>query len=295
MRPAPGVAAAQIIGICLLLRPWCHSFQSTTHPMWPASRRPTAPHCQFTGRARKTTLDEASDRSSPSMDQLVEHEIEAEIVKSLNAVNAFNISTATNRGPPSLRREIELLISLNHSDDALPQLHELWNREKEPFAAPALRNDDGETTESSPRPLNRPWYSLTMSLQERRLLRQIQQHPRWPEPRIQLAQLYCRERRNLLQALEQCLIVLELKPWHADLAKVLMLLSLQRSDLAMALTWARLRLPKLKNSAGARRRRHAWVERAVAQAMEQLDAVEDERERARMKTTGSVISDDAWP
>ena len=293
MRPALGVAAAQMIGM-VLLWPWCHSFQSKAPPLWPtASRRqlrPYAPH--ITCSSRKGAHDESSDHSS-DIDQLIERDIEAEIDKSLNAVNAFNISTATNRGPPTFRREIELLMSLNHSDDALPQLHDLWEKEKEPFAAPVLRNDDEKTPESS---LGHwPWFSLTLSMQERRLLRQIQQHPRWPEPRIQLAQLYCREQRNVLHALEQCLVVLELKPWHVDLANLLMMLSLQRNDFAMALTWARLRLPKLKYSAGARRRRAAWVERAVAQALEQLDAVEDERERARMKTTGSVISDDTWP
>jgi hypothetical protein len=133
------------------------------------------------------------------------------------------------------------------------------------------------------------------------LQRKIQKHPQWIDPRIKLAQLYCRERRNILQAFEQCLVALELKPWHIDLPQLIVELSLQRKDLGMALTWARLRLPKLYlNSTGTetarrRRRRELWVERAVSQAIQQFTVVEEERERSKRKTTGFVISEEAWP
>jgi hypothetical protein len=286
MRATIAVALAQFLGAALLIFPrrgWCFSFQLSLFQLRPASSRYSS----------QVQLNE--NNMYEELNHVVEQEVENEIARSLGSVDAFNATTAVNRGPPTFRREIELLLSLKESDAAIPLLRELWKTEKEPFAAPIPANDDDSIdfahSESNRRT---SWHFWHVPKDERRLKRQIQQYPRWAQPRIQLAQLYCQEQRNIRQAFEQCLVVLELKPWHVDLPNLLMELSLQRNDFAMAITWARLRLPRLDGGSETRRqRRHAWVDRALNQAMEQLEAVEDERERARIKTTGFLVSDEA--
>jgi hypothetical protein len=185
------------------------------------------------------------------------------------------------RRVPVLEREIELLKSLANSDDAVYKLKELWLTEKEPYVNPMM--------------LHRSTSQSLGYMSKGQLQRQIRQHPKWTEPRMTLAQMYYKEQRTLL-AFEQCLEVLELKPWHFEMNDLLVKLSLQRQNMGMALTWARLRLPELRKDRDKKEnwRRQAWVDRAVAQAVEKLEELENERVRSMMKTAGLVISADAF-
>ncbi|GKZ01194.1 hypothetical protein MPSEU_001070800 [Mayamaea pseudoterrestris] len=281
----------------------CHSFQSQpSSSACASSSMPLRNDVQMQARtAASDAHDESISLESRAELSFIEEKVAAEIAQTLASFNAVNTSTAINRGPPAFRREVQLLQSLAESDDDLQQLQELWKIEKEPFAAsitplPKVHVDN----DSFPRTIwQRYWI---MSGEERRLLRQIRKHPHWADPRLRLAHLYLHENRNILQALEHCLVVLDVKPWHLELADLLVQLSLHRKDLGMALAWARLRFPKLvsigsSNADTARRRkqrRKVWVERAISQAIQQLDAGEGNRERSRMAMSGLVISEEVW-
>jgi hypothetical protein len=204
---------------------------------------------------------------------------------------------------PVVEREIELLLSLVDSDDAIADLEALWTTEKEVYMSNS--QSEGGVSLKKAKTSTMGWLSLSPSslllqMSKGQLRRQIRQHPSWAEPKFRLAQLYSGDTDKTLEALEMCLQVLDLKPWHIGVHDLLLRLSLRRKDLGMALTWARLRLPRLngaRTAKGKKRRvarRKAWVDRAVAQATEELEILEGKREQSMMETAGLVIPSDAW-
>ncbi|GAX25434.1 hypothetical protein FisN_1Hh389 [Fistulifera solaris] len=161
------------------------------------------------------------------------------------------------------RREIEiqLLASLNDSDDAVEELMHLWIAERGDEYATTIMEMEKEC-------------SVGLLQEEVVLRRMIQEQPGWAEPVIRLATLLFYKGRTE-ESYEMALHALYLKPWHIEVPQLLVLLALREQNMAKALSWARRGMPALSRT---NRRRKEWVALSLEQAREQFDNAERQRE-----------------
>jgi hypothetical protein len=180
--------------------------------------------------------------------------------------------------------EIELLRSLEASDDAADALMDLWMvvdcGGDAAADALSLRRMEDECPEGT----------------EEALRGMIARHPGWIEPRNRLALLLflsgrCGECQLLVRT------VLRHRPWHFEALQLQVLLALEfHRDRALALRWARRGLPPLrrrdrsKNSTSRSSRRQRWVEQAVRDATERLLAAISETENRMSSSSPSRAS-----
>lgn len=113
--------------------------------------------------------------------------------------------------------EIELLKSLENSDDALEELVHLWLYQHGGDAAAALEDMSGEVSPGL--------------FHERRVLEAItRDYPSWAEPQMRLgALLYYKGETE--HAKQLAIRTLNLKPWHFEAYQLMILLSLQDGDM----------------------------------------------------------------
>lgn len=182
--------------------------------------------------------------------------------------------------------EMELLASLNESDDAVEELMHLWITERD--------------QESAEQILQMQQQCSTGLVQEEDQLRQMMEwHPTWAEPYVRLATLLYYKGRND-ESYEMALTALELKPWHIEAPQLLVLLALREQDMGRALFWARRGLPPLRGAEREEeefkptyRRRRQWVKRSLRQAQDQLRAAERAR-AAWVQSTPDEQQNIAW-
>lgn len=171
--------------------------------------------------------------------------------------------------------EIELLKSLEDSDDALEELVHLWLYQHGGEAAEALEEMHGDCSPGL--------------FHERAILEAItRDYPSWAEPQMRLgALLYYKGETE--QARELAMGTLQLKPWHFEAYQLLILLALQDGDMGKALVWARQALPSIHS-----KRRAAWVRRAVTAAEGQLKELVGPSKPADEPERDLFDLDDAW-
>lgn len=160
--------------------------------------------------------------------------------------------------------EIHLLGKLEHGDEALADLWELWFQERGQSAAARLHEAD-KLTNMGPQ----EWEKAEKTLLE--LITEYGVH--WAEPSNRLATLYYMQGK--MKASEAvCLVVLAVKPWHFGALSGLVMIHANLNDAENARLWASRRLPSFA-PVGPNRRREQWVSLAVEQAKEKLRIAED--------------------
>jgi len=181
--------------------------------------------------------------------------------------------------------EMELLRQLNDSDDALPDLWNLWFYERGPAAGARLLAAEELAVHSDRKMQNKAEDAL------KELMREYGLH--WGEPVHRLATLYYQQGR-LLQAEELFRTVLAVKPWHVGALSGLVVSYAERHAVHEARRAAALRLPKLASAPGSsNRRRQQWVARAVAQA-EAILAHAEERLRVGFGQEDEHVTHHRW-
>jgi len=156
-----------------------------------------------------------------------------------------NVLTSTSRH--RRRLEMELLKSLQESDEAVEELMHLWMYEHGTEAATEL---EGMQEEASP----------GLVREQVVLSEMIQEYPSWAEPHVRLATLLY-YKGETQQARELVKSSLQLKPWHFEAIQLLILLALREGDMGEALMYARQSLPPIDS-----KRRAVWVHRALQEA-----------------------------
>jgi len=203
----------------------------------------------------------------------------------------------TNAGRRLRELEMELLESLTDSDAGIEELIHLWTTERDEEASTHLLAMQSAASECS-----------AGLVQEEAALRQMsERYPAWAEPYSRLATLlyYKGEAREAIEMAEKAV---DLKPWHFEALHIAVLLSqqIQENDdddsvAAAAATptfihqkraqrLARKALPDLKDRQG----RKVWVERAVAQAAQQLREAEKVTRYAQRSRQCVFREEDIW-
>ena len=238
---------------------------------------------ESTRKRRNNDIEEARK----SFEELLRDEtIAAQIYSDDKSEEKASILTSAGLHRRSI--EMSLLESLRDSDDAIDELVHFWITERDPECAAQIFAMEEQCSDG-------------LIVEERQLLRMMDQHPTWAEPVVRYATLLFLTGRAD-EAYEMALDALELKPWHFEIPQLLIMISLRNEDLAQALLWARRALPKQKKGDSdtvANRRRHQWVERALEASKKQLCDAEKLREEmtrrlSMLSAQSSSPSLEAW-
>lgn len=157
------------------------------------------------------------------------------------------------------RAEIELLRAVEHGDESLSDLWDLWFNERGSNAAAKLHEAD-ELTGYGPAGWERAESILIELIEEYGI--------HWSEPTNRLATLYY-IKGNLKASEAACKAVLAVKPWHFGALSGLVMVYAGLNDAENARFWAARRLPTYA-PVGPNRRREQWALNAVEHASEQL-------------------------
>jgi tetratricopeptide (TPR) repeat protein len=153
--------------------------------------------------------------------------------------------------------ELQLLDHLEHTDESIDPLVDLWTLERED-AAPILRRMEEQCSPGL--------------LEEEAQLRNMIDYygDEWAEPMARLA-LILFTKRQYQDAAILCQRALEVKPWHFEVGKLLVAIELRQQQFELALKTARhYTLPEL-NSRTANKRRREWVQKWQSKAREVLE------------------------
>ena len=178
-----------------------------------------------------------------------------------------NVLTTTSRHRRQL--EVNLLASLEDSDDAVEELMHLWMYEYGSEAANALIEMQEEASPGLVR-------------EQAILMEMMQDYPTWAEPVVRLATLlyYKGETQPSRQLVRDAL---QLKPWHFEAIQLLIMLALRDGDTGRAIVLARQALPPLGS-----KRRSEWVRRAMYEANAQYQNL------LRKQSDSSDLEAEVW-
>ncbi|GKZ01213.1 hypothetical protein MPSEU_001072600 [Mayamaea pseudoterrestris] len=188
------------------------------------------------------------------------------------ALRHLHVLTSSCRRRKQL--EIQLLQSLEDSDEALEELIHLWIHEGAPEDANIILDMQEEC-------------SPGLVKEEALLKKMIRKHPSWCEPSLRLATLLFYKGRTE-ESFELAHRARELKPWHFEVYPLLIMLNLRgpNPSFQSAIGWARMGLPKLHG-----RRRHEWVMRAVEQAETQFETAKAISEQIMLRPQSELTAE----
>jgi hypothetical protein len=193
--------------------------------------------------------------------------------------NAKSLMSSSSRRRRLL--EMELLQSLQDSDDAVEELVTLWMTERGPEQAQLLQDMQD--------------YCSDGLVDEEALLRQLQYEQGdddddddWLEVSFRLAMLLYYKGQSI-ESKSLCWHVLRHKPWHFEAAHLALLLAFREGRQDDVWRWAREQLPPLNPQKG-NARRHRWVERAVLRARESLERAELELLHAQQQESLRIVA-----
>lgn len=159
----------------------------------------------------------------------------------------------TSTGRSFRELEIELLQSLENSDDALDELVHLWTTEKDKNAAAAMLHMQKQCSEG-------------LVAEEAMLEEMTRRFPGWAEPHSRLAMLLFHQGvEQLDRAAAMAERAIHLKPWHFEALQLLVVLNHCLKDPKKAMRYRRLSLPPL-NAKNDNRMRKKWVSDAMKAA-----------------------------
>jgi hypothetical protein len=166
----------------------------------------------------------------------------------------------THTGRKRRELEIALLRSLEHSDDGIEKLMDLWVHEcpcERRSVRIMKRMDEFSSSDGSS--------NIDSEEAESTLRKIIADCPYWTEPAGRLALLMFSQGR--LTECQYCIDqVLSLKPWHFEVLQLQLLVHLVRKDYVSAIRTARWGLPPIQQP----KKRKVWITAAVARAQYQL-------------------------
>lgn len=179
------------------------------------------------------------------------------------------------------RVEMDLISSLEDSDEAIDELMSLWLVER--GIEGAMKCKDMEIL-----------CSPGLAVEERALRGLIEQYGSdWAEPMSRLAALLF-FRGETKESEYWCHVALAVKPWHFEAVQTLVLNALRREDIASALYWKRKGLPNL-NEANQHKKRKEWVKHAVKLAQESLNKAEAAAEERQCDDAfENIPAGEAW-
>ncbi|CAB9496392.1 expressed unknown protein [Seminavis robusta] len=156
--------------------------------------------------------------------------------------------------------EMELLQSLQDSDDAVEELMGLWMVERGMEAGEALQAMEMACSPGL--------------LKEEAILRELLDEfgVHWAEVVSRLASLKYFQ-GNTPESKQWTEIALAVKPWHFEVIHTCVLNALREQDLGAAVRWQRKALPPLNPDTNNRARK-AWVRQALKYAQESMDKAE---------------------
>ena len=224
----------------------------------------------FVSPSSTTTTSSHRFRAATTQVHISRHEVEQyranleNLMRQQNNLENLEQQSQKEHGLTSTARhrrmlEIELMKSLEKSDDAINELMHLWMYENDASMAHELEDMQDEC-------------SPGMRYEEHRLLDMIRQFPTWAEPRARLALLFFFQGRTH-DSYDVAIDTLKLKPWHFEIYPLLVLLSLRKGEFGQALAWARRALPPHRPD-GPNKRRNEWIRIAVELAQDQLNQAE---------------------
>lgn len=158
--------------------------------------------------------------------------------------------------------EIRMLLHLKHGDDALEDLWNLWFQERGTVEAGQLARAQQLSNHQ------RTWEQAEVALLE--LIETYGVH--WVEPMNRLATLYYMQGK-LKESEALCKIVIAIKPWHFGALSGIVMVYAGLHEVNEARHWAVHRLPTFAPT-GSNRRREQWVQKAVHEAQDSLEAAE---------------------
>lgn len=181
----------------------------------------------------------------------------------------------TSIGRERRETEIALLESLVDSDEAIPELWDLWYKSRGPQPARELMATERLVAQGQPEAWKQAEHML------RKLIAKEGIH--WVEPVNRLATLMFLQNRQE-ESLELCLLVLALKPWHFGALSGVVMVYRGLQDNTNMLKYALQRMPPLpaskeeatkmeeqsRQSGGKIETRQAWVDRMVGTAKDAL-------------------------
>ena len=182
-----------------------------------------------------------------------------------------------------MEMEISLLESLAESDDAIPELWNLWYNARGPEAAKELHQTEALVAQGQPE----AWAKAEIQL--KKLIAREGIH--WAEPVNRLATLMFLQSRHE-ESKELCEIVLTLKPWHFGALSGMVMVLQGLQDTEGMLDYARQRMPPLPKKGqeekeppkelGELETRQMWVDRMLDRARAKLLGLEMGLEEAFM-------------
>jgi tetratricopeptide (TPR) repeat protein len=156
--------------------------------------------------------------------------------------------------------ELKLLESLEQSDESIDPLIDLWTSERQD-AAPILRAME-------------EYCSPGLQIEEAELRNMIDCYGmEWAEPMARLA-LVLFTKRQYDEAAFWCRQALEIKPWHFEVGRILVVVYLRQERFAQALKTARKHILPSLNVRTQNKRRKSWVEQATMKARQILTEIE---------------------
>lgn len=183
--------------------------------------------------------------------------------------------------------EMQLLKSLEDSDDAIDQLVHLWTTERDGEAASDMLFMDLSCSKG-------------LEIEEARLWQLIEEHPGWAEPHARLAAVLFHKGGPMHGSIAADMAVraIDLKPWHFEALHLMVAISTNFNDMEGSMHWSHMALPPLDQETQNRDRKE-WVKRSLMQAMGRFQ--EAERTTASIRqgkgqrtVTLSKTSDDSW-
>lgn len=164
----------------------------------------------------------------------------------------------TSSGRRMREVEMQLLKSLEDSDDAIDQLVHLWTTQRDGEAASDMLFM-GQSC------------SKGLEIEEARLWQLIEEHPGWAEPHARLAAVLFHKGGPMHGSIAADMAVraIQLKPWHFEALHLMVAISANFNDMEGSMHWSRMALPPLNKETDNRERKE-WVNGALMQAFLQF-------------------------
>jgi len=156
--------------------------------------------------------------------------------------------------------ELQLLKHLKQSDDPIDPLIDLWSSERQDAAA--IFESMQEVCSPG---LKKEEMTLRQMIDDSEM--------EWAEPMVRLALLFF-VKRQYEDSLEWCHKALDVKPWHFEGGRLLVVSHLRMGEFGQALQAARRHLLPALNYRTSNKRRIGWVDEVMSKALEILQEAE---------------------
>jgi hypothetical protein len=272
-----------IYRLCLLLvTASTVTVDAFTVPRHPSSRV-TIKALSYSTRSDRDDIE----RNRARFERLIDRHDDSFIREGFIAEAERNQLFLTTSGRRMREVEMQLLQSLEDSDDAIDQLVHLWTTERDEDAASDMLFMDVSC-------------SRGLEIEEARLWQLIEEHPGWAEPHARLAAVLFHKGGPMHGSIAADMAVraIDLKPWHFEALHLMVAISANFHDMEGSMHWSSLALPPL-DAETKNRDRKEWVKRSLMQAKGRFQEAERMTTSIKQGTSKRTVtltktSDDSW-